>query len=196
MAAEVVKENFAVINADDFYGREAYVTIVDYLHNLDVNSYDNAMVGYLLKNTLSDHGYVSRGQCSSDTNGFLIDVVERTRIQREKNGIFFDDSERGKLPLEENTLVSMNFWGFTPMFFKQLELDFKAFLMAHKTELKAEFYIPSVVNHMINSKIGNTKVLQSEASWFGVTYQEDKPVVVDNIKQLIEQGVYPKALWS
>ncbi len=197
MAAEVVKENFAVINADDFYGREAYTTIANYLLNLDTTSYDNAMVGYLLKNTLSDNGYVSRGQCRANENSFLIDVVERTHIEKETNGIFFDaGEEKGKMFLHDNTLVSMNFWGFTPMFFKQLALEFHAFLKANKTELKAEFYIPSVVNQMIKNKIGNTKVLQSTASWFGVTYQDDKPRVVNNIKQLIEQSVYPKALWS
>ncbi len=196
MAAEVVKENFAVINADDFYGRAAYVTIADYLHCLDRNTYDNAMVGYLLKNTLSDHGYVSRGQCHSDANGFLIDVVERTQIERKGTSIVYTDTTSGELQLDDNTLVSMNFWGFTPMFFKALETQFNAFLVQNKTELKAEFYIPSVVNQMIENTVAKTKVLQSESSWFGVTYQADKPIVVQNIKALIDKGIYPVDLWA
>lgn len=196
MAANVVKENFAVINADDFYGKEAYTTLATYLQQLDPTSYDNAMVGYLLKNTLSDYGYVSRGQCSSDENAYLIDVIERTHIEREQNGIFFDDENKGKLALDEDTLVSMNFWGFTPMFFKQLEVQFQAFFETNKTALKAEFYIPSVVNAMIASGTARTKVLQSNASWFGVTYQADRPVVVESIRKLVEAGNYPQSLWK
>ncbi len=196
MASEVVKENFAVINADDFYGRAAYVAIADYLRSLQSDTYDNAMVGYLLKNTLSDHGYVSRGQCHSDDQGFLIDVVERTHIERKGHAIVYDDAASGELELDENTLVSMNFWGFTPMFFKALETQFNAFLVQNKTELKAEFYIPSVVNQMIENAVAKTKVLQSEASWFGVTYQADKPIVVQNIKALVDKGIYPVDLWA
>lgn len=196
MAAEVVKDNFAVINADDFYGREAFLTLANHLLTLDTDSYDNAMVGYLLKNTLSEHGYVSRGQCTSDAKHCLIDVVERTHIEREQNGIFFVDENSKKQKLDNNTLVSMNFWGFTPKFFEQLEKQFRDFLEDNIQEAKAEFYIPTVVNSMIKSGLAKTKVLQSDANWFGVTYREDKPVVVQKIADLVENNIYPLSLWE
>ncbi len=195
MAADVIKENFAVINADDFYGRDAYTTIAKYFNKLGFASNDNCMVGYQLKNTLSDHGYVSRGQCTSDENGFLKDVIERTHIEKKPEGIFFEDENKQELQLDKNTLVSMNFWGFTPQYFVQLENRFVHFMEANKTELKAEFFIPTVVNEMIEEGIGKTKVLESDASWFGVTYQEDRPVVVESIRKLIREGKYPEKLW-
>jgi len=195
MAADMIKENFAVINADDFYGRDAYTTIAKYFNELDFSSNDNCMVGYQLKNTLSDHGYVSRGQCTSDENNYLKDVVERTHIEKTDRGILFEDENKNLVKLDENTLVSMNFWGFTPQYFVQLEKRFVRFMEAHKTELKAEFFIPTVVNEMIEEGIGKTKVLESDASWFGVTYQEDRPVVVESIRELIREGKYPENLW-
>lgn len=195
MAADVINENFAVINADDFYGREAYETIAKYFKELNTASYDNCMVGYNLKNTLSDHGYVSRGQCTSDTDGYLEDVVERTHIEKKENGIFFEDENGASLALDKNTLVSMNFWGFTPLFFKQLESRFTKFIKENKNELKAEFYIPTAVNEMIEEGIAKTKVLESDAAWFGVTYQEDRPIVVESIRKLIRAGKYPEKLW-
>lgn len=195
MASDIIHENFAVINADDFYGFEAYETIASYFANLDENTNDNCMVGYNLKNTLSDHGYVSRGQCTSDENGFLKDVVERTHIEKKADGIYFEDDNKQSIKLDENTLVSMNFWGFTPRFFEQLETRFGKFIQAHKDELKSEFYIPSVVNEMIVEGLAKTRVLESGASWFGVTYQEDRPVVVESIRNLIKEGKYPEKLW-
>jgi len=195
MAADIIKENFAVINADDFYGSDAYSTIAKYFKDLEPSSNDNCMVGYQLKNTLSDHGYVSRGQCTSDENGFLKDVVERTHIEKKPEGIFFKDEIDKELKLDENTLVSMNFWGFTPQYFVQLKNRFVRFMKANKNELKAEFFIPTVVNEIIEEGIGKTKVLESDASWFGVTYQEDRPVVVESIRELIREGKYPEKLW-
>jgi len=195
MAKDAIKENFAVINADDFYGRDAYTTIAKYFDSLDLSSNDNCMVGYQIKNTLSDHGYVSRGQCTSDSEGFLKDVIERTHIEKKSDGIFFEDEQKNNMLLDENTLVSMNFWGFTPMFFKQLENRFPKFLNDNAQEIKAEFFIPTVVNEMIEEKIGKTKVLESTAAWFGVTYQEDRPVVVESIQKLIKEGKYPEKLW-
>jgi len=195
MAADIIKENFAVINADDFYGSDAYSTIAKYFKDLEPSSNDNCMVGYQLKNTLSDHGYVSRGQCTSDENGFLKDVVERTHIEKKPEGIFFKDETDKELKLDENTLVSMNFWGFTPQYFVQLKNRFVRFMEANKKELKAEFFIPTVVNEIIEEGIGKTKVLESDASWFGVTYQEDRPVVVESIRKLIREGKYPEKLW-
>ena len=195
MAADAIKENFAVINADDFYGREAYETIAKYFGELDTNANDNCMVGYNLKNTLSDNGYVSRGQCSSDENAYLIDVVERTHIEKKADGIFFENEAKEQIKLDENTLVSMNFWGFTPQFFKQLNTRFTKFIGENKDQLKAEFYIPTAVNEMIEEGIAKTKVLESDAAWFGVTYQEDRPVVVESIRKLIKAGKYPDKLF-
>jgi len=195
MAADVIKENFAVINADDFYGKEAYETIAQYFKELDTASMDNCMVGYNLKNTLSEHGYVSRGQCTSDANGYLEDVVERTHIEKMENGIFFENEKGASIELDENTLVSMNFWGFTPRFFEQLNTRFTKFIQNNLNELKSEFYIPTAVNEMIEEGLGRTKVLESDAAWFGVTYQEDRPVVVESIRKLIREGKYPEHLW-
>ena len=195
MASEVIKENFAVINADDFYGKEAYETIAQYFKELDSQSNDNCMVGYNLKNTLSDHGYVSRGQCTSDENGYLVDVVERTHIEKKGNSIVFEDADGQEMELDKNTLVSMNFWGFTPKYFEQLESQFIKFIEDNNENIKSEFYIPSVVNQMILKGIGKTKVLESDAEWFGVTYQEDRPIVVESIRKLIREGKYPENLW-
>ena len=196
VAKDVISENFAVINADDFYGRDAYLTIAKHFAELNNNSLDNCMVGYNLKNTLSDHGYVSRGQCSSDENDFLIDVVERTHIEKKADGIFFENDKKEEQLLPGNTLVSMNFWGFTPQYFVELENRFAKFIEENKDELKAEFFIPTVVNELITEGKGKTKVLESDAAWFGVTYQEDRPVVVESIRELIKAGKYPENLWS
>ena len=195
MASDVIKENFAVINADDFYGKEAYETIAQYFKELDSQSNDNCMVGYNLKNTLSDHGYVSRGQCTSDKNGYLVDVVERTHIEKKGSSIVFEDADGQEMELDKNTLVSMNFWGFTPKYFEQLESQFIKFIEDNNENIKSEFYIPSVVNQMILKGIGKTKVLESDAEWFGVTYQEDRPIVVESIRKLIREGKYPENLW-
>jgi dTDP-glucose pyrophosphorylase len=196
VAADVIDENFAVINADDFYGRDAYLTIAEYFKNLDSSSLDNCMVGYNLKNTLSDNGYVSRGQCTSDENNYLIDVVERTHIEKKEDEIFFEDENKNESLLDGNTLVSMNFWGFTPQYFVELENRFTKFIKDNNNELKAEFFIPTVVNELITEGKGKTKVLESSAEWFGVTYQEDRPVVVESIRNLIRQGKYPENLWK
>ncbi len=195
MAAESIFENFVVINADDFYGRDAFRTSANYLKNLDPKSSDNCMVGYQIKNTLSDNGYVSRGQCTSDENNYLIDVIERTHIEKTEKGIFFETAQKEQVKLDENALVSMNFWGFTPQFFQELKTRFPLFLETNKNELKAEFFIPTVVNEIIDEKIGRTKVLSSDSAWFGVTYQEDRPVVVESIRELIRNGEYPEKLW-
>ncbi len=195
VAANVINENFAVINADDFYGRDAYITIANHFSELDNNSLDNCMVGYNLKNTLSDHGYVSRGQCTSDNNNYLVDVVERTHIEKKTDGIYFESEEGKEELLDGSTLVSMNFWGFTPKYFDELEHRFAKFVEVNKNELKAEFFIPTVVNELIIEGKGKTKVLESDAAWFGVTYQEDRPVVVESIRALIKAGKYPENLW-
>jgi len=195
MAKDAIKENFAVINADDFYGREAYQTLADYFKTEDRSDTDYCMVGYELKNTLSENGYVSRGQCKSDDQQFLFDVIERTHIERKNNSILFQDENGKSIELKEDTLVSMNFWGFTPSFFGFLNEKFSRFIPQNTDNLKAEFYIPSVVNELIEEKRARVKVLHSDASWFGVTYKEDKAGVMENIQGLVASGRYPKKLW-
>ena len=195
MAKDAIKENFAVINADDFYGREAYQTLADYFKTEDRSDTDYCMVGYELKNTLSENGYVSRGQCKSDENNFLLDVIERTHIERKDDTIVFQDENGNHIKLKEDTLVSMNFWGFTPSYFEFLNEKFSHFIPENANNLKAEFYIPSVVNDLIEEKRARVKVLHSKATWFGVTYKEDKDSVMKNIQQLISSGKYPIKLW-
>ena len=195
MAKDLIDGDFAVINADDFYGRDAYQTIADYFKSGKQNETDYCMVGYELEKTLSENGYVSRGQCKSDEKGFLFDVVERTHIERMKNGIFFQDENEVLIPLKKDTLVSMNFWGFSPSYFDFLNEKFSRFIPENKNNLKAEFYIPSVVNDLIVEKRARVKVLHSKASWFGVTYKEDKVGVMHNVRSLISEGIYPEKLW-
>ncbi len=194
MAKDVIKEPFAVINADDFYGREAFATLSPFLSKLSNASTAYAMVGYSIANTLSEHGSVSRGVCEVH-KGELVDVIERTSIIRKDGSIIFNDNGQDT-PIEEDARVSMNFWGFTPAFFDQLEYDFKIFIHENAGQLKAEFYIPLVSNNLIKKNAATITVLKSEAQWFGITYQEDKPLTIAKINQLTEDGVYPKGLWK
>ncbi|MBQ5881525.1 MAG: nucleotidyltransferase [Bacteroidales bacterium] len=197
MAAPVVDGPFAVINADDFYGREAYITLAEYLRQVEGTQGNYSMVGYNLRNTLSDYGTVSRGECSVDENDNLVSIVERTAIERGTDGIVRYKDENGEHPIDENTTVSMNLFGFTPDFFSKTEELFKEFLAnpANMSNLKSEFFIPLCVNTLINQKRVSLKVLTSEAKWFGVTYKEDKPEVVSKISKLIADGIYPSKLW-
>ncbi|MBO7322434.1 MAG: nucleotidyltransferase [Bacteroidales bacterium] len=197
MAAPVVDGPFAVINADDFYGREAYITLAEYLRQVEGTQGNYSMVGYNLRNTLSDYGTVSRGECSVDENDNLVSIVERTAIERGTDGIVRYKDENGEHPIDENTTVSMNLFGFTPDFFSRTEELFKEFLSnpANMSNLKSEFFIPLCVNTLINQKRVSLKVLTSEAKWFGVTYKEDKPEVVSKISKLIADGIYPSKLW-
>ncbi len=196
MAKHVVKENFAIINADDFYGREAFKIMAKVLSENDENSFSFYSMSYYLKNTISDYGAVSRGECTIDDHDFLLKVKERPNIEY-VNGKLLSKEEDGRLiPISGNTVVSMNFWGFTPRCFELAEQAFVTFLEAKKDDLKAEFYIPSLVNKIINSKMAKVKVLKSGARWFGVTYKEDKAKVEKAIKTLRKQGVYPINLWS
>lgn len=197
MAAPVVDGPFAVINADDFYGREAYITLAEYLRQVEGTQGNYSMVGYNLRNTLSDYGTVSRGECSVDENDNLVSIVERTAIERGTDGIVRYKDENGEHPIDENTTVSMNLFGFTPDFFSKTEELFKEFLSnpANMSNLKSEFFIPLCVNTLINQKRVSLKVLTSEAKWFGLTYKEDKPEVVSKISKLISDGIYPSKLW-
>ena len=194
MAKDIIKEPFMVINADDFYGKESFEVMAKFL--LDVNGQEGkyCMAGYRVGNTLSEHGTVSRGVCATDKMGFLTDVVERTAIEN-KNGhvVYQDNGVDVEIPFE--TPVSMNMWGFTPEYFTYAEEAFKAFLTENSQELKAEFYIPTLVNDMIKSGKATCQVLDTTAKWFGVTYADDRQMVVDKIQALVDAGVYPNKLF-
>ena len=194
MASGVVNEPMAVINADDFYGRESYQVMADFLNSSDDPS-EYSMIGYRVANTLSPFGTVSRGVCMTDENGYLTSVVERTKIQRDSDGIYYYETE-GRFPLSENTPVSMNFWGLKPNVFDYLNDGFGRFLEERGNELKSEYFIPLLINENILSGKIATKVLACDAPWFGVTYREDKPDAQAQILSLIESGVYPRKLWE
>ena len=194
MASGVVNEPMAVINADDFYGRESYQVMADFLTSSDDPS-EYSMIGYRVANTLSPFGTVSRGVCMTDEKGYLTSVVERTKIQRDSDGIYYYEPE-GRFPLSENTPVSMNFWGLKPNVFDYLNDGFGRFLEERGNELKSEYFIPLLINENILSGKIATKVLACDAPWFGVTYREDKPDAQAQILSLIESGVYPRKLWE
>lgn len=186
----VVNEPFAVINADDFYGAQSFRCLYDYLaHAADDDKYRYCMVGYRVENTLTENGTVSRGVCMADENDFLTDIVERTKISRDANGVI-SDPEAGVIP--EGTLVSMNMWGFTPSFLDALEEGMTAFLQQElPNKPTAEYYLPFAVDHLIQTGRATAKVLQTDAKWYGVTYKEDKPVVVDALRRMTQAGLYP-----
>ena len=193
MAKDVINEPFAVINADDFYGAGAFEVMAKFLTN-GVSATEYAMCGYQLCKTLSDFGTVSRGICSVDDNGFLTDIKERTSIERKNGKIIFTENET-EVELDENVPVSMNFWGFAPNLFDYLEEKFSAFLSANADKPKSEFYIPFVVDDLMKEGKVKTKVLPANATWFGVTYKEDRPATVAKIAELVKQGLYPVKLW-
>ena len=195
MAADVINEPFAVINADDFYGRTAYTTIADYLSQLTESEGHYCMVGYQVSKTLSENGTVSRGVCTVDEEGNLRGMVERTQIERVNGTILLHDGGADE-PLAEDTPVSMNLFGFTPDYFAHSKAFFKEFLAASIGDLKAEFYIPRMVNKVINDGTATMRVLKTTSDWFGVTYKEDKPMLVAKIEELIEAGEYPRNLWE
>ena len=190
MAKDLIKEPFAVINADDFYGRESFQVLADYLKSVEGTTGKYCMVGYRVANTLSENGSVSRGVCATDENGYLTDVVERTKIEKVGDKIIY--AEDGvDTEISPNSPVSMNMWGFTPEYFEYVEKAFVEFLQARGQELKSEFYIPTLVNDMIRSGEATCKVLDTTSKWFGVTYAEDRPQVVMKINNLVKEGVYP-----
>ena len=194
MASSVVNEPFAVINADDFYGADSYQKISKYLQTVEGTSGEYCMVGYYLKNTLSDNGSVSRGVCGVDGDGNLVSMVERTSIERKGDEVVY--TEAGvDYPVSEDVFVSMNMFGFTPDYFPTSDDYFKTFLTENNTNLKSEFFIPMVVNELVADKKATLKVLSTTSQWFGVTYKDDKPSVVAKVQALIEAGVYPAKLW-
>lgn len=195
MAAKAIHEPFAVINADDFYGADAYKVIGEYLSALGGEKNHYCMVGYEVNKTLSENGTVSRGVCSVDQNRFLTSIVERTKIERNAEGtIVFHDLGEDE-PLAENTPVSMNLFGFTPDYFAYSEEYFKEFLRANIDNPKAEYYIPLMVNKLITEGTATVEVLDTTAKWFGVTYAADRQGVVDKIRALVDAGEYPAKLF-
>jgi hypothetical protein len=196
-ARHAVSENFAVINADDFYGRDAYARAAEFLKSLsdDTSATPIAMIGYPLENTLSDHGHVNRGICKIDANGLLTNVEEYLDIERESDGQVRGNALDGKRHVvTAASLVSMNFWAFGPSFFQQLEEAFTRFLRQSGDQMKSECYIPTVVDQLIHGGHAQCPVLQTTSSWFGVTYPDDKPFVVESIRKLIATGEYPEHL--
>lgn len=195
VAKDVIEEPFCALNADDFYGFNAYKAMADFLTTSE-NETEFAMVGYRLNETLSEYGPVSRGICDLDENGNLVKIVETIKIIQRIGKIVSLESDGSEKLLTGFESASMNNWGFKPAIFGMLEKKFAEFLKANIHEPKSEIYIPSVVFDMINEKQATVKVLRTESPWFGVTYKEDKPFVIEKLNALIAKGDYPKNLWK
>lgn len=196
-ARDVIDEPFAVINADDFYGRAGYHLLFQYLSTAkDGNHANYAMVGYSLRNTLSDFGCVSRGICECDREGFVTRVVEKTTIFRDGNDARIVEDDGSETMVSGDILVSMNFWGGTPSLFDQLASAFKGFMTEQGAYTHSEFFIPSVVGDLVGRGVAKVTMLESIDPWFGVTYREDKPMVTGNIQKLISTGHYPEKLFQ
>ena len=195
---DVVHTPFAVINADDFYGRASYQVLCDYLKNAQDRAevYDYCMVGFVLENTLTEHGHVARGVCSLDEKGFLIGIRERTRVERFENAVRYTEDGETWVEIPNNTIASLNMGGFTPSFFAELEAHFRSFLQENGHNIKAELFLPAVVGSLIKAKKARVQVLATSERWFGVTYQQDKPRVKQAIQDLIRRGDYPERLWG
>jgi choline kinase len=189
----VVNEPFAVINADDYYGKEAFEQAFHFLTN-ECNDKTYCILGYELSNTLSENGTVSRGVCSIDANNVLTEIKERTKIYR-KEGVIVFEEDGNETPLKEDTRVSMNFMCFASNFIDLCEKEFDSFLAHQGMELKSEFYIPFVTGQFSALGLGNVKVIPTNAKWFGVTYKEDAPAVKSSIEALVNANMYPEKLW-
>ena len=190
---------FAVINADDYYGKSAFKTVYDRLSKAcDGERYDFCMVGYQLGNTVTENGSVARGVCVTDENGYLLSVTERTRIEQYEGGIHFTEDGENWEDLPFETPVSMNMWGFTPSFLREAEAMFPTFLgeQLPANPMKAEFFLPSLVSHLLENGKATVEVLRSADRWYGVTYAADKPMVVAALRAMQEKGLYPDGLWK
>ena len=200
-ARKVVKGPFAIINSDDYYGVGAFKTIFDYLssHPDSETTYEYTMVGYLLKNTVTENGTVARGVCTTNEEGFLTNVVERTKIEKgEVCPRYTEDDGATWIDLPEDTIVSMNMWGFTRSYLDEAEARFPAFLQetARTNPLKGEYFLPSVVSQLLSEGKARVRVLESRDKWYGVTYKEDKPVMVEAMAAMRKDGTYPENLWG
>lgn len=195
VAKDAIKEPFVAINADDFYGADAYQAVAEYFKS-NPNPNDHAMVGYQLDGTLSDFGTVSRGLCVKDDSGFLQSIEELTKIGTTDGKISNDDGLGNVTPLSGKEIVSMNIWGFYPEMFEVFKDGFERFIQKAKDDPKAEYYIAWPLMDMMKEKRGRVKVLETTARWFGVTYKEDKVSAIENIGALVKAGEYPENLWK
>ncbi len=193
MGAQALHGPFAVINADDFYGRHSYELLARHLLS---GSRDYAMVGFVLRNTLSEFGHVARGVCRTTPDDLLEQVVELTRIEWDGDAVKHTDPSGAVHPLTGTETVSLNMWGFSPTIFAHLSVEMASFLQTHPDDEEAEFFIPTVVNALVSRGQERLKVLRTPDSWFGITYRQDRPRVVENIRRLIRQGDYPERLWE
>ena len=196
MGKELINEPFAVINADDFYGRDGFAVLGRALTEMAEKKNDYCMIAYHLGNTISESGGVNRGICTTDAEGYLTTVVEITGITCEGEKIVYKDENGNEQELSANAPVSMNMWGFTPDYFQHSEDYFINFLKEFGQEMKSEFYIPTMVNHLINNGTAKVKVLDTTSKWFGVTYAEDRPDVVAKLQSLVDAGEYPTTLFK
>ncbi len=197
-ARNVIKAPFAAINADDFYGQDAFKRLGDFLATVDCSAEPKAfaMVGYRLDQTLSENGSVARGICEVTPEGKLVGVTEMTKIVRKDDGVIQNEEDpEAPVPLKGENLVSLNLWGFTPALFDGMEQRFTEWFKEHEGQLKAEWYIPFYVDELVKAGKATVDVIPTESCWFGVTYREDKPVVVEAIKKMVAAGVYPEKLW-
>ncbi len=192
---DYIHEPFGVINADDYYGVEAFSQLASFLTNSEEEK-DYAVIAYNLNNTLSDHGTVNRGVCQQDERGFLAAIKEIEKIRKHDDGTIRFPINEDYQELHLMTLVSMNMWGFRPSFFKYFERLFSDFLQNEGMKLTSEYYIPSIVDYLIKSNELNVLVIETKSDWFGVTYQEDRPIVMEKIQDLIGKGIYPHNLWE
>lgn len=198
-ARKVVDTPFAVINADDFYGRTSYQKLFQHLSSVSETDeiYNYCMVGFIIENTLTDHGHVARGICTVDNDGYLKEIHERTKIMKFGDLSKYTEDDENWVDIPQRSIVSMNTWGFTPSLFDEIESRFPKFLESNKDNiLKAEYFLPSVVDELISENKAKVKVLESNDRWYGVTYREDKPVVKKAISDLIAKGTYPENLWG
>lgn len=196
IARNIIDKPFGVINADDFYGRDAFMKLSGALEDMEITG-EYCVIGYPLKNTLSEHGAVNRGVCEVTEDGFLEEIVEVRKIKRDLTGRIAYPQDRGaKGTLDEHTLVSMNMWGFLPDYFHIAEEQFRQFLAASSEERDAEYYIPTLVDHLISTGQKRVRVIPSDSQWFGVTFKEDKPEVKRKLQNLINSNVYPGRIWD
>jgi len=196
VACDLIREPFAVINADDYYGPDAFKTIAGFLTTKDLPSSDYAMVGYTLRDTLSEYGYVARGVCRCDEQMFLRGIIERKKIEKTSTGARYFEDDGTEHVLTGNEIISRNMWGFQPSIFNHLKVSFGRFLQERGCENNSEFFIPTVVDELIQEEKARVKVLHANDKCFGITYRKDAANAAKSVRQLIEQGLYPDNLWE
>lgn len=197
MAKDVIKEPFAVINGDDYYGKDSFKILADWLKAHENTTGKYCIIGFQLENTLSESGGVSRGICTADADGILTHIEEHHKIEKAENGKVFGENSKGeKVELDGKALCSMNMWGFTPDYFAKSEEVFKIFLKESGNELKTEFYIPYAIDCMIKDNSASSELLSTSSKWFGVTFKEDRPGVVAKFQEFADKGIYPTPLYK